>query len=224
MKLGFALFAAILLEGCSVTASAQQTQPSVPDQLKVTIDTQQTADPVSKYIFGSFIEHIGTTIYRSMWAEMLDDRKFYFPISSTDPAPPARPQGQPNGHANAQVAPRGARRARHHGFRTSVCWRSQPQDSARCVHSARHPAGRSLACKRQTVHRQDLSAWHSGSQSECFAELGQRRRRSRDELLFSSQAITRSSHSALRRRPILPLLPSRLPVPARVTFTSARFR
>lgn len=95
MKLGFALFAAIVLEGCLVTASAQQTQPGVPDQLKVTIDTQQTADPVSKYIFGSFIEHIGTTIYRSMWAEMLDDRKFYFPISSTDPAPPARPQGNP---------------------------------------------------------------------------------------------------------------------------------
>ena len=76
-------------------ASAQESQPAVPDQLKVTIDTQQTADPVSKYIFGSFIEHIGTTIYRSMWAEMLDDRKFYFPITSADAPAPARPQGNP---------------------------------------------------------------------------------------------------------------------------------
>src|SRR5580700_9198641 len=76
-------------------ASAQESQPAVPDQLKVTIDTQQTADPVSKYIFGSFIEHIGTTIYRSMWAELLDDRKFYFPISSVDPPAPARPSGNP---------------------------------------------------------------------------------------------------------------------------------
>jgi len=27
-----------------------------------------------------FIEHIGTTMYDPLWAEMLDDRKFYFPI------------------------------------------------------------------------------------------------------------------------------------------------
>ena len=52
-------------------------------------------DPVSKYVFGSFIEHIGNLIYRSMWAEMLDDRKFYFPIVSKDPESPARPQGNP---------------------------------------------------------------------------------------------------------------------------------
>ena len=29
-----------------------------------------------------FIEHIGSLIYRSLWSEMLDDRKFYFPITS----------------------------------------------------------------------------------------------------------------------------------------------
>ena len=61
----------------------------------VTIDAQQTADPVSKYVFGSFIEHIGNLIYRSVWAEMLEDRKFYFPIVAKDPEPPARPQGNP---------------------------------------------------------------------------------------------------------------------------------
>jgi alpha-N-arabinofuranosidase len=89
------LATAVISLGYLSVAAAQQSQPSFPDHLKVTIDTQQTADPVSKYIFGSFIEHIGTTIYRSMWAEMLDDRKFYFPISSTDPQAPARPQGNP---------------------------------------------------------------------------------------------------------------------------------
>lgn len=61
----------------------------------VNIDAQQTADPVSKYVFGSFIEHIGNLIYRSMWAEMIEDRKFYFPIVAKDPEPPARPQGNP---------------------------------------------------------------------------------------------------------------------------------
>ncbi|HUN83572.1 MAG TPA: hypothetical protein VMU48_04295 [Terracidiphilus sp.] len=31
-----------------------------------------------------FIEHIGKTMYDPLWAEMLDDRKFYFPIQSTE--------------------------------------------------------------------------------------------------------------------------------------------
>ena len=75
---------AVALLGC-LSVGAQQAQLKVPDALNVTVDTQQSADPVSKYVFGSFIEHIGTLIYRSVWAEMLDDRKFYFPITRTDP-------------------------------------------------------------------------------------------------------------------------------------------
>jgi len=92
MKTRIALFAAAAFcLGCSVTAFAQEAAPNVPDQLNVTINTQQTADPVSKYVFGSFIEHIGGTIYRSMWTELLDDRKFWFPITSKDePLPPGQ--------------------------------------------------------------------------------------------------------------------------------------
>jgi len=94
MKTRTYLFAAaILCFGCTVVAVAQQAQPSVPDRLMVTIDTRQTAEPVSKYVFGMFIEHIGKTMYGSLWAEMLDDRKFYFPIVSKDPEPAARQGG-----------------------------------------------------------------------------------------------------------------------------------
>jgi len=90
MKTRIALFAAAAFcLGGAIAAAAQEAVPSVPDQLNVTINTQQTADPVSKYVFGSFIEHIGGTIYRSVWAELLDDRKFWFPITSKDEAPPA---------------------------------------------------------------------------------------------------------------------------------------
>ena len=42
-----------------------------------------------------FIEHIRTLIYRSLWSEMLDDRKFYFPISSKEPDAPAPQAGGP---------------------------------------------------------------------------------------------------------------------------------
>jgi alpha-N-arabinofuranosidase len=92
MKIRIALFAAAAFcLGGLVTATAQEPAPKVPDQLKVSINTQQTADPVSKYIFGSFIEHIGQTIYSSLWDELLDDRKFYFPIKSEEKAPAAGP-------------------------------------------------------------------------------------------------------------------------------------
>jgi len=90
MKTTYAMLAAaVFCLGSALTAAAQETAPRVPDQLNATINTQQTADPVSKYVFGSFIEHIGSTIYRSLWAELLDDRKFWFPITSKEEAPPA---------------------------------------------------------------------------------------------------------------------------------------
>ena len=95
MKARISLFAVMVLSfGCMVATAAQQAAPSVPERLTVNIDTQQMAPPVSKYEFGMFIEHIGSLIYRSLWSEMLDDRKFYFPITSKEETP-ARRQGFP---------------------------------------------------------------------------------------------------------------------------------
>jgi hypothetical protein len=49
-------------------------------QRKIEIDTGKTREPISKYIYGQFIEHLGKCIYGGLWAEMLEDRKFYYPI------------------------------------------------------------------------------------------------------------------------------------------------
>jgi alpha-N-arabinofuranosidase len=96
MKARVLMFAAAVLGlGSAVAASAQQAGTAVPDRLKVTIDTQQTAPPVSKYLYGQFIEHIGGTMYGSLWAEMLDDRKFYFPIKPKQPETPGQPPAGP---------------------------------------------------------------------------------------------------------------------------------
>ncbi len=43
----------------------------------VAIGAEKTADPISKYIYGQFIEHVGRTIYGGLWSGMLKDRKFY---------------------------------------------------------------------------------------------------------------------------------------------------
>ena len=96
MKFRMALLAAAaLLVVCATVAGSQQAGPAGPERLMVTVDTHETAPPVSKYEYGMFIAHIGNTMYSSLWAEMLDDRKFYFPITSKEPESAARQQGNP---------------------------------------------------------------------------------------------------------------------------------
>ena len=73
----------------SLTAVAVPAQQATPAPIVANIDTQQTAEPISKYLYGGFIEQAGTLIYTSLWSELIDDRKFYFPITATEPAPPA---------------------------------------------------------------------------------------------------------------------------------------
>ena len=74
-----------LAVACAGPATAQTNVPKSAAPLTVAIDARQTATPTSKYEFGMFIEHIGPLIYRSLWSEMLDDRKFYFPITAAEP-------------------------------------------------------------------------------------------------------------------------------------------
>jgi alpha-N-arabinofuranosidase len=52
----------------------------------VTVDATKTGAPISKYIYGQFIEHLGRCIYGGLWAEMLEDRKFYYPVTGEAPA------------------------------------------------------------------------------------------------------------------------------------------
>jgi len=71
----FGLLAAVLLAGAFVPAIA------IGQEHAVTIDAGKTGEPISKFVYGQFIEHLGRCIYGGIWAEMLEDRKFYFPIT-----------------------------------------------------------------------------------------------------------------------------------------------
>jgi len=89
--IGSVLGISILFAGSIRDLKAQEhTGGQSAAAIRVEIDANQVAAPVSKYIRGMFIEHLGPLIYRSLWAEMIDDRKFYFPISSADPETSAR--------------------------------------------------------------------------------------------------------------------------------------
>jgi alpha-N-arabinofuranosidase len=45
------------------------------------VKVSQTKEPISPYIYGQFIEHLGRCIYGGIWAEMLEDRKFFYPVT-----------------------------------------------------------------------------------------------------------------------------------------------
>ncbi len=68
----------------SMLASLALPQPvsSAPRPIEIRLDTTKTGAPINPYIYGQFIEHMGRCIYGGIWAEMLEDRKFYFPITT----------------------------------------------------------------------------------------------------------------------------------------------
>jgi alpha-N-arabinofuranosidase len=76
-SLRWALLAALVTAGVSAQTGS----------IAVTIDAGKTRAPISPYLYGQFIEHIGDLVNRSVWAEMLDDRKFYYDVSSKEPPP-----------------------------------------------------------------------------------------------------------------------------------------
>ena len=77
-----ALFCATLLMGIAVPA---QDRPAAPAPSVITIDASQTGPAINPHIYGQFIEHLGRCIYGGIWAEMLEDRKFYFSVPATQP-------------------------------------------------------------------------------------------------------------------------------------------
>ena len=65
----------------STAAYSVSAKPAV-----VTVDTTVRGEAISPYIYGQFIEHLGECIYGGIWAEMLQDRKFFFPVTGEAPA------------------------------------------------------------------------------------------------------------------------------------------
>ena len=69
-----------LLACLAVGFGALSATFAAPQDLK--LDISKMGAPISPYIYGQFVEHLGRCIYGGIWAEMLEDRKFYFPITA----------------------------------------------------------------------------------------------------------------------------------------------
>jgi alpha-N-arabinofuranosidase len=64
---------------------AAHARAAEPLEATVMVDLAKTRAPISKYVYGQFIEHLGRCIYGGLWAEMLEDRKFYYPVDGEAP-------------------------------------------------------------------------------------------------------------------------------------------
>jgi len=69
-----------------VTALATQATGAEAPATTVSVDLTKTRPVISKYVYGQFIEHLGRCIYGGLWAEMLEDRKFFYPVDGEAPA------------------------------------------------------------------------------------------------------------------------------------------
>jgi alpha-N-arabinofuranosidase len=63
--------------------STAQTHP-----VSATIDVSRKGAPISKNIYGQFLEHGGDIVNTGVWSEMLVDRKFFYPVATSAPKPP----------------------------------------------------------------------------------------------------------------------------------------
>jgi alpha-L-arabinofuranosidase len=73
--------AIVVLLSLLVPAALGQDADRSHAPLLVTIDTEKTGPEINPFIYGQFIEHLGRCVYGGIWAEMLEDRKFYFEVS-----------------------------------------------------------------------------------------------------------------------------------------------
>jgi len=71
-------FLAALLLIISIRCQFEQLPVS---ENSITVDISNRGAPISTYIYGQFIEHLGRCIYGGIWAEMLEDRKFFYPVT-----------------------------------------------------------------------------------------------------------------------------------------------
>jgi alpha-N-arabinofuranosidase len=85
----------ILLVLTALITGAETPAPS--QTVTANIDAAKTSPPISPYVYGQFLEHIGSLIYSSLWCEMLDDRKFYYAVAPKPPEDPNAGQGGSGG-------------------------------------------------------------------------------------------------------------------------------
>lgn len=59
-----------------------QTSNPIPTKVSMTVDASKTGAPIHRYVYGQFTELLFNLYEKGLWAEMLSDRKFFYPVDS----------------------------------------------------------------------------------------------------------------------------------------------
>lgn len=209
----------------ATTAQSQQAAQNVPARLEVTVDPSHASPAVSKYQYGMFTEHIRNSLSRSLWAELIDDRKFYFPIVAADPksAAPAAGFGGRDAALHKWV-PVGPTQA-------VVMDKSEPfvgEQSPRIDLDASVPHGirqsGMLLVKGKSYKGRVVLRGAPGAHVSVALVWAAVQRTGKPCRLRPCDPLTRLSLSASRHQPMPPTRHWRLPVPAPARFTLAPSR
>jgi alpha-N-arabinofuranosidase len=77
------VFSVFVFLCCSIVLAQAVDQDWLPT---IKIDASQRGEKISPFIYGQFIEHMGHCINVGIWAEMLEDRKFFYPVGDKESA------------------------------------------------------------------------------------------------------------------------------------------
>ena len=122
------------------------TGVSAAQPVPVTIDATRTGQPITKLMFGGFMEPATTQV----WAEMLSDRKFFNEINSKPAAAPAGGFGRRG--PQRRWMPCRRRRVRGDGQQERLRGRVEPAHPAGGGNAARHQPVGDRAARRQGLH------------------------------------------------------------------------
>ena len=72
---------ATLIPGFPARAQNPLSDAAARSAPRIVVDASRVGEPMAPEIYSQFIEHLGRCIYGGIWAEMLEDRKFYYPVT-----------------------------------------------------------------------------------------------------------------------------------------------
>jgi alpha-N-arabinofuranosidase len=75
-----------LVLGAVAGGPSSSVRAAETPEATLALDLARKRPPISKYVYGQFVEHLGRSIYGGLWAEMLEDRKFFYPVDGAAPA------------------------------------------------------------------------------------------------------------------------------------------
>ncbi|HYQ57783.1 MAG TPA: hypothetical protein VEP89_10610 [Draconibacterium sp.] len=67
-----------------LTAGFNSQAQDVPENLSATIHIDQTGEPINPFLYGMFSELLHNMFEGGIWAEMISDRKFFYPVDNSE--------------------------------------------------------------------------------------------------------------------------------------------